>query len=712
MHRDVKPANVLIARQRGTEAGTHGYLTDFGLTKRSASDSGVTGTGQFVGTLDYAAPEQFRGEDVDPRTDVYSLGCLFFECLAGHPPFRAENDAALMFAHLMEAPPSLTAVRPDLPDDIDEVVATAMAKEPKDRWLSAGAFASRASVTLGHPIDEPSTHRPTPRRPTSRRSQSRRRRRVTIGATAAFVVLLIATLLTLVGGGPARASFRPGISIVDQVTGESLASIPTSRISQPAEVVYGEGSFWIHNLEPNSFAEIDPENGQVLKQIPAPFQDVGSFTVEGDTLWVTGESLAKIDIELEREVDYNFDPDSRTQGVVVADGSLWVAMPLAETTLRLDLGTGEVQRRFPDLPGSVALAFGDGSVWTAGFTAPFGGGFTGTGGVNRIDPSTNEVVTQTPLVLPLDCCPAVAGGGFGWVADPTKGDVYKIDQTGQVVDTYPAGAGASIGSFSDGVVWIGGSDAGTVAGIDAITGARRTFRFEHPVQGVAAGSGALIVTLGPGPIYEEVIDGLDGKVARFFIQSGRLSVPDPAILKYELGFWLEFATCAKLLNYADVARAGWLGPAAGGRLLDARGLVRRPNIHVHGPARLPVLPPVQRTGDGGDLPLLDRAGHRPLTGCRRVRPLRHIRHRRRGRVPPRKGRPYLRPSGDRRHPHHRANRTFGRLPAAPRRSAVLSGANRNADRAGRCERVRGLSSSSGPVGPIGRPLLHRRPPRR
>ena len=159
MHRDVKPANVLIARQRGTEAGTHGYLTDFGLTKRSASDSGVTGTGQFVGTLDYAAPEQFRGEDVDPRTDVYSLGCLFFECLAGHPPFRAENDAALMFAHLMEAPPPLTAERPDLPKDIDDVVATAMAKEPEARYPSAGAFAIRASAALGHPIDEPSAGR-------------------------------------------------------------------------------------------------------------------------------------------------------------------------------------------------------------------------------------------------------------------------------------------------------------------------------------------------------------------------------------------------------------------------------------------------------------------------------------------------------------------------------------------------------------------------
>ena len=157
VHRDVKPANILIARQRGTEAGSHAYLTDFGLTKQAASDSGITGTGPFVGTLDYAAPEQFRGEGANARTDVYSLGCVLYECLAGHPPFRAENTAALMFAHLTEDPPALAAARPDLPKGIDEVIATAMAKAPEDRYSSAGVLASRASSALSHPSDESPT---------------------------------------------------------------------------------------------------------------------------------------------------------------------------------------------------------------------------------------------------------------------------------------------------------------------------------------------------------------------------------------------------------------------------------------------------------------------------------------------------------------------------------------------------------------------------
>ena len=91
----------------------------------------------------------------------------------------------------------------------------------------------------------------------------------------------------------------------------------------------------------------------------------------------------------------------------------------------------------------MALAYGDGSVWTAGWTSLFGG-FTGGGGVNRIDTDTNDV-TKTELILPVGCCPAAAGGGFGWTTDPTKGVVYKIDQSGDVVATRATGRGAAVG---------------------------------------------------------------------------------------------------------------------------------------------------------------------------------------------------------------------------------------------------------------------------
>jgi serine/threonine protein kinase/DNA-binding SARP family transcriptional activator len=148
VHRDVKPGNVLLARQRSSEAEEHVYLSDFGLTKRSASDSGITGTGQFVGTLDYAAPEQFKGGTPDARTDVYSLGCVLFECLTGRTPFTSENDAGLMYAHLQEGPPSVTAQQPGLPREIDRVVARAMAKAPTDRQQTAGILADEASLAL------------------------------------------------------------------------------------------------------------------------------------------------------------------------------------------------------------------------------------------------------------------------------------------------------------------------------------------------------------------------------------------------------------------------------------------------------------------------------------------------------------------------------------------------------------------------------------
>ncbi|MFP5371310.1 MAG: serine/threonine-protein kinase, partial [Actinomycetes bacterium] len=155
VHRDVKPANVLVAADREhtrSASGDHVYLTDFGLTKRTSElSAGLTGTGHFLGTVDYVSPEQIQGRPVGPGTDVYALGCVLYECLTGQLPFRRDDDAALLWAHLVEAPPPVTGIRPELPAAVDAVVARAMAKSPGDRYASCEELLQELELALGMP---------------------------------------------------------------------------------------------------------------------------------------------------------------------------------------------------------------------------------------------------------------------------------------------------------------------------------------------------------------------------------------------------------------------------------------------------------------------------------------------------------------------------------------------------------------------------------
>jgi serine/threonine protein kinase len=138
VHRDVKPGNIILE-----ETTDHAYLTDFGVAKQTTA-RGLTSTGHFLGTVEYAAPEQIEGGPVDARTDVYALGCVLYECLTSSPPFSHGTEHAVLHAHLVDPPPSVSRVRPELPHAFDGVIATAMAKVPDDRFTSCGELAHAA----------------------------------------------------------------------------------------------------------------------------------------------------------------------------------------------------------------------------------------------------------------------------------------------------------------------------------------------------------------------------------------------------------------------------------------------------------------------------------------------------------------------------------------------------------------------------------------
>ena len=148
VHRDVKPQNILVNHEYSA------YLADFGLTKALGAKS-LTKTGRVLGSLDYIAPEQIRGEPPTGRSDIYALGAVLYECLTKEAPYPRDTDAALLYAHMAEPPPSLRERRPDLPVELEQVVATAMAKDASERYATATAMIHAAEDATGVVVERP-----------------------------------------------------------------------------------------------------------------------------------------------------------------------------------------------------------------------------------------------------------------------------------------------------------------------------------------------------------------------------------------------------------------------------------------------------------------------------------------------------------------------------------------------------------------------------
>ena len=192
VHRDVKPANILVAE------GDRAYLSDFGVAKHLSSN-GTTRTGSFIGTIDYCAPEQIEGHDVDSRTDVYALACVLYECLAGEPPFARPSEVAVLNAHLHAPPPKLSRAEPELPPRIEEVIEKALSKSPLDRYPTCGEFLAAARTAAAE-------------------------RRVDRGRLAVSVTLLL--LAAALGAGAA-------LGVHALVTGSSEPKTVTTTVAAP-----------------------------------------------------------------------------------------------------------------------------------------------------------------------------------------------------------------------------------------------------------------------------------------------------------------------------------------------------------------------------------------------------------------------------------------------------------------------------------------------
>ena len=461
VHRDVKPANILI----GTS--DHAYLSDFGLIRRTELSAGITKTGQFMGTLDYASPEQFEGKPLGSPTDVYSLGCVLFECLVGEPPFRREQDAAVMYAHLHDPPPSARARRPELPHWVDQVIEKSMAKRPVDRYATAGEL---AAALKGAQAGDPA---PRPRRTRSKAWLAVAGALIAVGLVLAVVALARGGDDPASGepsGAAAASTLPPGsLAMIDPGTGEASVPIPDAeglgRDSSQHNLAIGEGGVWLYGSNVASLLQgFDESTGETRAelQIPRDFNANApdlALAVGSRTVWFSGAYHANRVSRVNPATNEELPPVSIGSGIVtdivLGGDRLWVGSDDGTLTA-FDPLTGQRLDKF-EIDGTPdALAYGNGSVWALDLLE---------GEVIRVDPVNRRVLERIPV--PGSVRDIAAGDGGVWVLDPNAGTATPLDPSdnsaGDPIAVGPAPTAIAVGLDS---AWVTDGEDGNLYRID------------------------------------------------------------------------------------------------------------------------------------------------------------------------------------------------------------------------------------------------------
>jgi len=406
VHRDLKPSNVLLDQDE------HVYLADFGLTRRFAEQGVQAVDGRSLGTPAYLAPEQIEGDVVDGRADVYSLGCLLYECLTGEPPFPRGPLLAVAWAHLEEEPPSAKARNSDLPEGIDAVIRQAMAKEPDDRYPTCATLIAAGERALGL--------RPVP---------LLRRRALLFVALAAVVVMLAASLgaaLAIRGartGPPSAPAVRPNTVVrINPATNAIDAVIDVG--ARPSFIAVGGRRLWVYNSTESTVSEIDAATNKVRHTTAVP-----------------------------PAVDRG-----RGAGPVLAAdaGGAWLVGGSARPVLtRVRAGGGgKHQYRLGVYPTPGAVAVGEGAVWV------LAGGFS-ENNLLRVDPATGVMIARTPLPGSPSIDGLTVGLGAVWAVDSAHGELYRIDaRSAAVTGPIDLGETATRPVIAFGLVWVHVSDYG------------------------------------------------------------------------------------------------------------------------------------------------------------------------------------------------------------------------------------------------------------